>query len=88
VRLSKLIPPLLLCLGLGAAWVPQPLCACAACFGQSNSALAKGMNMGIFSLLVVVLSVLGGIAAFFVYLARKSATPAAPVSEPHSPATK
>ena len=84
----KLVPHLLLCLALGAAWVPQTLRACAACFGQSDSDLAKGMNMGIFSLLVVVLSVLAGIAAFFVYLARKSASPPAPGSEPHSQANK
>jgi len=88
VSSRKLLSHLLFCLGLGAAWVPQPLRACAACFGQSDSDLAKGMNMGIFSLLVVVISVLGGIAAFFVYLARKSATPATPSSEPHSRATK
>ena len=31
------------------------------------------MNWGIFSLLVVVLFVLGGIAAFFVFLSRRAA---------------
>ncbi|MEO8429725.1 MAG: hypothetical protein ABI651_21770 [Verrucomicrobiota bacterium] len=31
------------------------------------------MNWGIASLLVVVVSVLGGIASFFIYIARKSA---------------
>ena len=46
--------------------------ACAACFGQSDSPLASGMNWGIFSLLAVIVPVLGGVAGFFIYLARKS----------------
>ena len=56
---------------------PVNLRACAACFGNSDSPLAEGMNMGIFSLLAVVVFVLGGIATFFVYLVRKSAAVAA-----------
>jgi len=67
---------ILLCISLGGAFVPHSLLACAACFGQSDSALAKGMNMGIFSLLAVVVVVLGGIASFFIYLARKSSAAA------------
>jgi hypothetical protein len=46
--------------------------ACAACFGASDSDMAKGMNMGIFALLGVIIAVLGGIASFFVYLARRA----------------
>lgn len=53
---------------------PRPLLACAACFGQSNDQMAVGMNWGIASLLVVIVGVLGGIASFFVYIARKSST--------------
>ena len=55
---------------------PQ-LFACVACYGQSDSPLAKGMNWGIFSLLGVVVCVLGTFATFFVYLAKKSAAPPA-----------
>jgi hypothetical protein len=44
--------------------------------------MAVGMNWGIFSLLGVVVVVLGGIAAFFVYLARRSAALAEPAAEP------
>lgn len=51
--------------------------ACAACYGQSDSPMAKGFNWGIVSLLAVVLSVLGGIAGFFFYLARRAAAQAA-----------
>jgi len=53
---------------------PGSLWACAACAGQSDSAMAKGMNWGIFSLLAVVAVVLGGVTSFFVFLAKKSAT--------------
>jgi hypothetical protein len=52
---------------------PQGLFACAACFGKSDSPMARGMNMGIFSLLAVVVTVLSGVAGFFIYLARRSA---------------
>ncbi|MGI8964915.1 MAG: hypothetical protein ACR2H1_02380, partial [Limisphaerales bacterium] len=58
---------------LFAAFVPQSIFACAACYGKSDSALAQGMNWGIFSLLAIVVCVLGTITTFFVYLAKKSA---------------
>jgi hypothetical protein len=44
--------------------------------------MASGMNWGIFSLLATIVSVLGGVASFFIYLARKSAKAAAASSEP------
>jgi len=58
--------------------------ACAACFGASDSELAKGMNMGIFVLLGVIVFVLGAIASFFIYLARRASAQSAtaiPISE-------
>ena len=55
---------------------PGSLLACAACYGQSDSPMAQGMNWGIFSLLAVIVSVLGGIGGFFIFLARKSGSPA------------
>lgn len=58
---------------LALASLPSSASACATCFGKSDSDLARGMNAGIFSLLVVVVFVLGGCAAFFVYLAKRSA---------------
>lgn len=60
-----------------AAFAPAPLFACATCFGQSDSAMAQGMNWGIFTLLGVIISVLASIAGFFVYLIRKEAAQAA-----------
>jgi predicted MFS family arabinose efflux permease len=59
---------------LALALYPHSLRACAACAGQSDSPMAKGMNWGIMSLLVVVACVLSGITAFFVYIAKKSST--------------
>jgi len=65
------------------ALLPQSVFACAACFGRSDSKMAEGMNMGIFSLLLVILMVLGGVAAFFIYLARRAAqTTASPATAP------
>jgi len=48
-------------LALGMIAPPQSVLACAACFGQSNDAMAQGMNLGIFALLVVIVSVLIGL---------------------------
>jgi hypothetical protein len=63
--------------GVAIAATPESLFACAACFGRSESDLARGMNWGIFSLLAVVVFVLSGFATFFVYLARRAAMTAA-----------
>jgi hypothetical protein len=54
--------------------------ACAACYGKSDSPLAQGMNWGIFSLLGVVVTVLGGIACCAVFLAKRAAAHAASAS--------
>ncbi len=55
--------------------------ACAACYGQSDSPMAHGMNAGIFTLLGVIGTVLCGAAAFLVFLARRAAA-AARLREP------
>jgi hypothetical protein len=54
-----------------AAFMPAPLFACATCHGQSNSPLAYGVNAGIFTLMAVIVTVLAGIAVFFVHIVRK-----------------
>ena len=56
--------------------------ACAACFGKSDSPLASAMNWGIFSLMAVVVSVLGGIACFLIFLARRADAQNAPAPTP------
>jgi hypothetical protein len=57
------------------AWLcfPGSVLGCAACFGQSDSNMAHGMNAGILALLAVIGAVLAGAASFFVFLARRSA---------------
>jgi len=59
-----------------AALHPVSLFACAACYGASDSAMAKGMNWGIFSLLGIVAMVLGSVATFFVFIGKKAAAAA------------
>jgi hypothetical protein len=57
---------------VGAATLaPSSLLACAACYGKSDSALAQGMNWGIFTLMGVILTVLTCILVFFVHIIRK-----------------
>lgn len=57
------------------AWLASPasLRACAACFGKSDSSMARSLNAGIFSLMAVIGTVLVGAASFFVFLSRKAA---------------
>ena len=77
---------LLLC---GLCLAAQSANACSACFGKSDSSLAVGMNMGILSLLAVIVSVLIGISAFFFYIIRRSAavnTDVAPTNLASQPA--
>ena len=54
--------------------VPRAALACPVCFGQSDSLLAQGVNMGIYFLLAVVIGVLAAFASFFIYLARRAKT--------------
>jgi heme/copper-type cytochrome/quinol oxidase subunit 2 len=73
----KKIRPCALLAAVVLAVAPHSALACATCFGKSDSDLAKAMNWGILSLLAVVVFVLGGFAAFFIYLARRASATAA-----------
>jgi hypothetical protein len=55
---------------------PTGAFACAACFGKSDSNMAKSVNAGIFSLMGVIVTVLIGAASFFVFLSRRAAVAA------------
>jgi len=55
-----------------ATAIPSRALACAACFGQSDSDMAHGLNAGILFLFVIVAGVLGAFAAFFIYLAKRA----------------
>jgi predicted metal-binding membrane protein len=50
-----------------------PTLACSACFGQSDSAMARSVNASIFTLMGVIGTVLIGAASFFVFLAKRAA---------------
>ncbi len=56
-----------LCLA-GILMLEQNTFACASCFGESDSAMAEGMNAGVLTLLIIVGGTLAAIAAFFIYL--------------------
>jgi len=72
---------------MAVASQPMALWACSACYGASDSALAKGMNWGIFSLLGIVVGVLGSVATFFVFLAKRAAAaPSLPPATQEPPA--
>jgi hypothetical protein len=64
------------------AWAPGGARACTACYGQSDSPLAAGMNWGIFTLLGFIVAVLVGIASAGVFLARRAAAHAERESSP------
>jgi heme/copper-type cytochrome/quinol oxidase subunit 2 len=70
---------------LAVTAAPTPALACAACFGKSDSQMAHSMNWGIFTLMGVIVSVLAGVATFFVYLARRAASTPGPILETIQP---
>ena len=51
---------------------PRVAFACPVCFGQSDSPLAWGVNMGVFLMLAVTGGVLAAFATFFVHLMRRA----------------
>jgi hypothetical protein len=46
--------------------------ACAACYGESDSPMAEGMNAGIFVLLIIIGGTLAAIAGFFLFIMRRA----------------
>ncbi len=61
-----------------------PALGCTACFGQSNSEMAQGMNWGIYTLLGVIGIVLVCIASAFVVVGRRFSR----LSQTQSPVSK
>ena len=61
-----------------AGLLPSSASACAACFGRSDDPMAKGMNAGVFALLLVITSVLLAVGVFFAFLIRRAARMSAP----------
>jgi len=65
-----------MCAMLSVAFVllsEAPALACSACFGKSDSAMARSLNASIFTLMGVIGTVLIGAASFFVFLAKRAA---------------
>jgi hypothetical protein len=52
--------------------VPRVALACPVCFGQSDSPLALGANMGIWVMLGITGAMLSAFASFFIYLMRRA----------------
>ena len=53
---------------------PHSAEACSACFGDPNSEVTRGIAWAIIALGVIVLSVLGCVGGFFVFIAKKAAS--------------
>lgn len=72
---------------VAGCWVGNPVAmACAACFGQSDSAMAKGMNAGIFALLAFVFTAWLAFGSFFVFIVRRSRNMTEPLpGDQHDP---
>jgi len=69
-RIARIVFQVVVTMALLAA--PRAVLACPVCFGQSDSPLAKGVNMGVLFLLGTVTVVLVGFAGFMIYLARRA----------------
>ncbi|MDE0745532.1 MAG: hypothetical protein OSB66_07355 [SAR202 cluster bacterium] len=50
----------------------QNTLACAACYGESDSPMAEGMNAGIFVLLIIIGGTLAAIAGFFLFIMQRA----------------
>jgi len=74
-------------LAVGMALQPAALLACPACYGQSDSPLAKGMNWGIFSLPASWFACCVA-SLFFVYLAEGPRPPPRPPAPPPPESTQ
>ncbi len=70
--MTRMRPLLVSFCALASVCVPRAALACPVCFGQSDAPLAKAMNLGVIAMLVVVVAVLSGFAAFIFFLARRA----------------
>ena len=64
--------------------LPNSASACAVCFGAPDSQIAKGVSWSVIALLGIVMIVLTGVTAFFVYIAKR-AREAGPLPLPAKP---
>lgn len=60
-------------LGLSLSFgLEQNTLACTACYGESDSPMAEGMNAGIFVLLIIVGVTLAAIVGFFIFIMHRA----------------
>lgn len=60
--------------GISLTLLPTPAFACPVCYGAIEGPAADAMNLAILALLGVTGLVLGGVAAFFIYLTKRAQT--------------
>ena len=60
--------------GISLILLPTPAFACPVCYGAIEGPAADAMNLAILPLLGVTGLVLGGVAAFFIYLTKRAQT--------------
>ncbi len=70
-RLASLSLAIFACLGVILS--AQPVLACSVCYGDPNSAMAKGARAGVLVLLGVAGVVLMGIASLLIFWMRRAA---------------
>jgi hypothetical protein len=51
---------------------PSGARACSVCYGEPDSPASRGLTLAILALAVVVVTVMGGVVAFFVQASRKA----------------
>jgi hypothetical protein len=69
-RLRRLAPVLLVAAVL---FLSSHVCACPACFGETDAKTAEGVNGAIYLMMAMTGGVVGGIAAFFINFRRRAA---------------
>jgi hypothetical protein len=81
-RIGRLLAALVAVLA-GSSVAANPAAACSVCFGDPNSPLTHGVEMGVWFLLGVILLVQAGFGIFFfVYLRRRTRGMRIPMPRP------
>lgn len=75
MRVENLVRRIALPALMGLAAMSMEAFGCSVCFGDPNSSMTHGMNMGILTLLLFILPVLGGFGFFVGYLVWRANHP-------------
>ena len=66
--MQKIVPIIIMVIW----WLPTNVQACAVCYGAADDPMVKGMNSAIFFLLAAIGSILLGVIALAIYIARRA----------------